>query len=190
MKWKIDRRRRLIGTVIRLKRMGVYFQYINDSKRQMLCIDPTGQHIKRYALGHNIGSRLLHLLLLDDPNEQSGFPQLPFLGTWIGDRIYVGGDDYTPNFASICREYDDIGRNMIELLALNAPVELHQYGGRDWLACLATGDASFRLTDSARKSVLRYLRDVKHHFPSDDVDDLIKLFRPSPDTTPDTQTDG
>lgn len=162
--------------------MGIYFQYINDTKRQMFCVDPTGQDIKSYAVGKNIGSRLLHLLLLHDPEAQTGFERHDFLGSWIGDRVYIGGDDTTPNFDIICREYEDIGQQLIEQLAINAPHELHAYGGQDWLANIARGDSAIQLSDTARRSVLRYLRNVKHHYPSDELDALIALFRSSADT--------
>ncbi|WP_146393007.1 hypothetical protein [Allorhodopirellula solitaria] len=170
--------------------MGTYFQYINDSKRQLLSIDPTGQEIKQYAIGRNIGSRLLHLLLLDDPDGQTGIERHPFLGSWIDDRVYVGGDEYTPGFDRICQEYEDIGQHLIELLAINAPEDLHHYGGSEWLVSLARGDAAFRLSADSCRSVLRYLRGVKRHFPSDEVDDLIEMFRSQADTPSDTSGGG
>ena len=45
--------------------MGVYYFYVNDTKKQYFCIDPSLSEIKRYALGRNIGSRALSYLILD-----------------------------------------------------------------------------------------------------------------------------
>ena len=67
--------------------MGVYYHYVNDDKKECFCIDPSGQDIKRYALGRNIGSRALSYLLLKNDSYFSGIESHPLIGSWIGDHF-------------------------------------------------------------------------------------------------------
>ena len=34
--------------------MGVYYFYVNETKQEYFCIDPTGFDVKQYAIGRNI----------------------------------------------------------------------------------------------------------------------------------------
>ena len=158
--------------------MGVYYFYVNDGKKEYFCIDPTGMHIKCYALGHNVGSRALSYLLLEsNPEYIRGEPH-PRIGSWIGDRIFITGDDYNPDFKRIASEYADIGQAIIEMLVHISPFDLLQYGGVDWLLYLVEqADGQVVMTNDMRKRLSHAFRHENHSRPNDDLKKIIAALR-------------
>lgn len=112
--------------------MGVYYYYINDTKHQYFCTDPNGRDIRLYALGHNIGSRALSYLLLDSNERHAGVCDNPLVGSWIGDRILIAGDDYYVGFDTLADQYQDVGQEIIEMIVEIEPHDLLTYGGIEW----------------------------------------------------------
>ncbi len=158
--------------------MGVYYFYVNDTKQQYFCIDPTHRHIKNYALGRNIGSRALSYLILENDPYFTGVEPHPLVGSWIGDRFFVAGDDYYPRFEDITRTYTDIGQAVIELLVELSPSDLLEYGGFDWLIEFFQSDGDpIRITPQMRKRLSHELRATYYQFPNPDLARVIEAYK-------------
>ena len=158
--------------------MGVYYFYVNDTKKQFFCIDPTGQDIKSYALGRNIGSRALSYLILENNSDYTGVDEHPLVGSWIGDRFFVTGDDYCPRFDEIKTEYANIGQAIIEMLAAIGTFELFHHGGVDWFVHFIEQDGDpIRITKEMRKRISHELRHELHLRPSEDVKRVLDALR-------------
>lgn len=158
--------------------MGVYYYYVNETRSQYFCIDPSGRDIKQYAVGHNIGSRAFSYLLLDKNEYATGVKDHPLVGSWIGDRCYITGDDYCTSFAKIQTEYEDIGQQIIELMVHNDPWELLQYGGVDWLLDLIQQSGQFvTITNEMRKRMSHVFRCARQESPSEDLDRISEALK-------------
>lgn len=163
--------------------MGLYYFYVNETKREYFCIDPTGLAIKDYALGHNIGSRALSYLLLENDPHFTGVEPHRLVGSWIGDRFYVTGDDYCPAFGKITSEYADIGQSIIDMLVEIAPFDLIKYGGSEWLVNLMEHNSEHvTITSEMRRRLLKEFRHENHLCPSDDMAKIIAALRPRDQT--------
>ena len=160
--------------------MGVYYFYVNESKQQYFCIDPTGSDIKRSALGRNIGSRVLSYLLLQNDTDYTGLEPHPLIGGWIGDRFFVTGDDYCPTFETISSEYADIGQSIIEMIVEIAPYDLIEYGGAEWLIRLMQNNGEHvTISDEMRRRLLKYYRHQNHLCPTEVLTSVIAALRPN-----------
>jgi len=159
--------------------MGVYYFYVNDTKQEYFCIDPTGSDIKSYALGRNIGSRALAYLLLQNDTYYTAVEPHPLVGGWIGDSLFVTGDDYCPNFETITSEYSDIGQSIIEMIVDIAPYDLIAYGGAEWLIRLMQNNGErVMISDEMRRRLLKYFRNENHLGPSKVLKSVISALRP------------
>jgi hypothetical protein len=146
--------------------MGVYYFYVNDTKKQFFCVDPSLQDIKWYAVGRNIGSRALSYLLLNYDAQHAVFEPHPLIGSWIGDSISITGDDYDPRFNEIEAEYEDIGQKVFEMVITARPSDLYEYGGFDWLTWLLEHDGSpIVLTPELRKRLSQEFSTLNEHNP-------------------------
>lgn len=158
--------------------MGVYYYYVNDSKKQLFCIDPAGYDIKQYALGRNLGSRVLSYLLMEYSYDSTGIDPHPLIGSWIGDRIYVTGDDYGRDFNSIRADYADIAQDVFELVVHISPFDLLQYGGVDWLLRVVDNNGEcVSITPEMRKRISHEFRLANHQHPSDELQRAIAAIR-------------
>ena len=150
--------------------MGVYYFYVNDSKKQFFCIDPIYAHIKSPFLGRNIGSRALSYLILHNDPCYTNVADHPLIGSWIGDSFFVTGDDYCPEFGAIRSEYTDIGEPVIEMLITVKPWDLIHHGGIDWFIRWATDDESpFKMTANVQDRMRECLEEENRKFPNDDI---------------------
>ena len=158
--------------------MSVYYYYVNDSKRQFFCIDPAELEIKQYAIGFNIGSRALSYLLLENRSEATGIESHPWVGSWIGDRIYITGDDYGEEFAAVRDSYADIAQNIFELVVHVSPNDLLEYGGIEWLLHAVEQDGE-RISFHAdiRKRISDEFRKAYRQCPSEDLRRAIAALR-------------
>lgn len=158
--------------------MGVYYFYVNDTKQQFFCIDPAELDIKKYALGRNLGSRALSYLLLENSHNFTAIEPHPLIGSWIGDRIYVTGDDYCVNFKRISDSYDNIAQDVFELIVHVNPFDLLEYGGLEWfLHVVEYNGHSVTITQEMRKRVSHEFRRANHLHPSDDLKKAIAALR-------------
>jgi hypothetical protein len=158
--------------------MSIYFYYVNDSRKEYFCIDPTGSQIKYSALGRNIGSRALSYLILENDPEYTGVEPHPLVGRWIGDRFFVTGDDYSPDFERIEADYTDIGQAVIEMLVQIRPYELLMYGGVEWLLSLIDGaDGRVTVTGEMRKRLSQAFRHELHMNPDADLEKIVSALR-------------
>jgi hypothetical protein len=159
--------------------MGVYFFYVNESKHEYFCIDPTGVDIKGYALGRNIGSRALCYLLLDNDPPFTGVDSHPRVGSWIGDHFYITGDDYRPNFDVIQSSFTNIDQAIIEMFVDIEPYDLIRYGGVDWLIRLMQDNGKFvTIDENRRRRLLKYFRHQNHLGQNEDLSRVIHALRP------------
>ncbi|QDU53083.1 hypothetical protein [Gimesia panareensis] len=158
--------------------MGVYYYYVNETRSQYFCIDPSGRDIKQYAVGHNIGSRALSYLLLDNDEYATGVKVHPLVGSWIGDRFYITGDDYCTTFERIQAEYEDLGQQIIELLVDIDPWNLLEYGGVDWLLNLIEDSGQFvTITNEMRKRMSHEFRLARQQSPDQNLDRICAALR-------------
>ncbi len=158
--------------------MGVYYYYVNDTKRQHFCIDPAEVDIKQYALGRNLGSRALSYLLLENCYESTGIKPHPLLGSWIGDHIYVTGDDYGKNFEAIRDTYTNIAQQVFELIVHADPFDLLHYGGVEWFLRVVEQKGEYiTITAEMRKRISHAFRVANHQHPSDDLQKAIAAMR-------------
>ncbi len=158
--------------------MGVYYHYVNDSKQQRFCIDPAEIDVKQYALGRNLGSRVLSFLLLENRYESTGIEPHPLIGSWIGDHIYVTGDDYGMNFETIRNTYANIAQQVFELIVHVNPFDLLQYGGIDWFLQVVEQNGEYvTISSEMRNRISHEFRLVNHQYPSDDLQRAIAALR-------------
>ena len=157
--------------------MGVYYYYVNETKRQYFCIAPAEFNIKSHALGRNIGSRALSYLILHNDSHCLCDEPHPLVGSWIGDRFFATGDDDHTGFESITSDYQDIGQSIIEMLVAVAPYDLVKYGepfydgmdngGGDWLIHLIEHDGDpIVINPQMRKRLSHTFRREHYLMPS------------------------
>lgn len=156
--------------------LGTYYFYVNTSKREWFCIDPTDLDIKRYALGANFGSRAFSLLLLKNEPHFTGIADHPRVGSWIGDEIFITGDDYDDWFHENRTSMNNIGDSILEMIAVVSPYDFYRHGGERWLSFFVR--ESGMLTEEIRKRLLKMFREQKHLGRSEKYDDMIDLLRP------------
>jgi len=152
--------------------MGVYYFYINDTKKEYFCTDPSGQDIKQYALGRNVGSRALSYLLLDNDPYYTGVEH-PLIGSWMGDHFFVSGDDYYEKFKQMQSDYRDIGQDIIEMLVSLNPFDLFHHGGVKWLVRLIEGNDHVTLTKDMREQIRQEFERSYHLRADEDVKRII-----------------
>jgi len=158
--------------------MGAYYFYVNNTKQQFFCIDPSYVDIKSYALGRNIGSRALSYLILDNDSDYTGVKEHPMVGSWIGDRFSVTGDDYCPRFDNIQGEYANIGQGIIEMLVDIEPFDLLRYGGVDWLVTLVESNGDpISISNEMRKRLSHEFRREHRLSPSEDIERVVDVLR-------------
>lgn len=161
--------------------MGVYYYYVNESKQQLFCIDPAEWDIKQYALGRNLGSRALSYLLLENCYESTGIEPHPLIGSWVGDRIYVTGDDYGASFKAIRKTYTNIAQEILELVVEVSPFDLLEYGGVDWfLRVVENNGDPVTITPAMRQRIAREFRLANYQHPDDDLQRAIDAIRIEP----------
>ena len=159
-----------------MKKMGTYYFYINKSKSEYFCIDPTDQDIKQYAIGRNFGSRAFSLLMLNNDPDHTGFEHHKMIGSWIGDEILITGDDYDSWFQKNRGDLKNISSPVIEMMCDVAPGDFLQYGGEKWLITLAT---EFNvMPDEMRRRLLKYFREQRSLCKTDSYDTIIAALRP------------
>ena len=61
--------------------MGVYYYYVNHSKRELFPVDCFGGPVKRNGIGRGLGARAFALMLVEQ------------YGRWVNDEVVVLGDD-------------------------------------------------------------------------------------------------
>ncbi|NOZ39928.1 MAG: hypothetical protein GXP24_06855 [Planctomycetes bacterium] len=158
--------------------MGVYYYYVNDTKKQFFCIDPSLSDIKSYALGRNIGSRALSYLILENDPYYTGVEEHPMVGSWIGDRFFVTGDDYGTRFDAIKEEYADIGQAIVEMLVDICPFDLFHHGGVDWLVKLIENNGDpISISNEMRKRLSHEFRHDNHLSPNEDMQRVVAALR-------------
>jgi hypothetical protein len=81
--------------------MGVYYYYVNHSKKELLPIDSFGGAIKWNGIGRGLGARAFALMMVENG------------GRWSGDRVAVVGDDNHSDWNSIKETYRDVMANAI-----------------------------------------------------------------------------
>ena len=159
--------------------MGVYYYYVNETKQEYFCIDPSGADIKSYALGRNIGSRALSYLLLQNDPDQTGVELHPLVGNWIGDRFFVTGDDYCPNFEEILSKYSDVGQSILEMIVAIEPYDLIQYGGVEWLIrLLELNGKPIEVSEEMRRRMLKCFRGENYLQKCEEIEAVISALRP------------
>lgn len=148
--------------------MGVYYFYVNETKRQYFCVDPSLQEIKWPFVGRNIGSRAFSYLMLRQADDSPGRVDHVLIGSWIGDHVEILGNqiDFSgnyihPHFLEIETDYQDIGQQVFEMLVSISPSELYEYGGLDWLIYLLEDPSPIRLTSTILRKLKRHLRKAK-----------------------------
>jgi len=84
--------------------MGIYYHYVNHSKKEWFATDSLGGSPRLRSLGYTPASRAFHLLLAS-PH-----------GRWLGDSIAILGDDSEGDWDLIQEEYTDIQADVILML--------------------------------------------------------------------------
>lgn len=95
--------------------MGVYYHYINHSKREYFAISALGGAIKFSAIGHNLAARAFGLLIAR-PNPETHMGMYRICGRWCDDNVVLDGDDYNPEWDTITDTYRNIGPDLIPML--------------------------------------------------------------------------
>ena len=158
--------------------MGIYYFYINKSKQEWFCIDPIELDIKRYALGDNIGSRAFSFLMLNNEFDSTGFHDHFRVGSWIGDDVFITGDDYDEWFRENRDHMSNIGDSILEMISIVSPLDFYCYGGERWFTFFAS--ESDMMTEPVRRLLLKLYREQRNLAQSGKYDDIIDLLRPNP----------
>ena len=156
--------------------MGTYYFYANRSKQEWFCIDPAELDIKRYALGANIGSRAFSYLLLNNNVDFTGVAAHPRVGSWIGDDVFITGDDYDDWFRANRERMTDIGDAILDMISIVSPYDFYRHGGDRWFKFFAS--ESGMMTEKIRQRLLKLFREQRNLDPSGDYDDVIEMLRP------------
>ena len=156
--------------------MGTYYLYVNETRKEYFFVDPTGQEIKMGCVGNNFGSRALSLLLLDDPTGHNCFPSHEMLGSWIGDRFRITGDEYEPRMNEIEQAYENIGNSVIEMMAQVEPDSFIAHTSSQWLIYYATHMDTMQ--ESVRRRLLKHFRTAHNERPSDQLAEIVMALRP------------
>ena len=122
---------------------------------------------------------------MDNNYDSTGIASDPLVGSWIGDRCFVTGDDYCETFSAIQSTYDDIGQAIIELMVKVDPWDLIEYGGADWLINVIehNGDP-ITITPPMRKRMSHEFRHANHQNPSDELGRVIAALQQPQITKP------
>ena len=111
--------------------MGVYYYYVNHSKRELFPVDCFGGPIKRNGIGRGLGARAFALMLVEQ------------YGRWVNDEVVVLGDDNRDDWLELRHEYTDITANAI-LTVADAGLTVADAGGIDEvLDCAESDDSVF-----------------------------------------------
>ena len=86
--------------------MGVYYYYVNHSKRELFPVDCFGGPIKHNGIGRGLTARALALMLLEHH------------GRWAKDEVVVLGDDHHDDWHEIKQGYTDVSANAILTIAV------------------------------------------------------------------------
>ena len=157
--------------------VGTYYFYANRSKGEWFCIDPAELDIKRYALGANIGSRGFSYLLLNNNVDFTGVSAHPRVGSWIGDDVFITGDDYDEWFHSNRERMNDIGDSILDMISIVSPYDFYRHGGDRWFRHFAS--ESGMMTEAIRQRLLKLFREQRNLDPSSNYDDIIDMLRPT-----------
>ena len=104
--------------------MGVYYYYVNHSKRELFPVDCFGGPVKRNGIGRGLGARAFALMLVEQ------------YGRWVNDEVVVLGDDNRDDWLELRHEYTDI--------TANATLTVADAGGIDEvLDCAESDDSVF-----------------------------------------------
>ena len=155
--------------------MGAYYFYINDTKQCYFSIDPfLNNEIKRSFVCNGTGSRGLGYLLWSDKLEHCGTNPHPLVGSWIGDRIYVGSDDYSELFDVSTTNYANISDRIAEMLIVIEPFWVLEYAGFDWLInWIHDQNKHSTLANDMRKLLLIEIVTQYESNPDDELKSLI-----------------
>ena len=157
--------------------MGTYFYYVNQTKHELFQIDPTGLDIKQYAIGTNFGSRAFSFLLLNNVEYYSGIPSHKLIGSWVGDNVFITGDEYHEDFEQLVESYTNIAADILDMMAKIAPGDFFGCGGKQWLLNYATTPGE--MPESIRRRLLKHYRESNNQFPSDKLRLIIDALRPT-----------
>ena len=161
--------------------MGTYYLYVNETRKEYFYVDPTGQKIKWGCVGNNFGSRILSLLLLDDPDSYTGLERHKMIGSWVGERFRITGDEFDPGIDEIEQTYKNIENDVIDMMSRIDPYSFFDCHGADWLVYYAAHMDT--IPDSVRRRLLKFYRGLHHDRPNDEYSDIVASLRPkrSPD---------
>ena len=155
--------------------MGIYYHYVNDSKKCYFPIDPTGVEVKGSFIGRNIGSRAFHYLVMENDSSATGTPDHPLLGGWIGDRAYLTGDDYGREFDQVVASYENISQAILEMLATVSPFDFIHDGRVSWFTALVeNGGEGVRISSEMAASILAAYENEHAAYPDDELERLIE----------------
>lgn len=112
-------------------------------------------HIKHYGIGGGVGARCFALLLFRRNAHDSRFDH-PRIGSWLGDHVFVDGDDHFPDFDSVVvDQWTDIATEVLEMVAETDPHVFLSHGGESWLIDYAR---SRDMPESIRRTLLQAFR--------------------------------
>lgn len=150
--------------------MGIYYFYVNDSKRCYFPIDPCNVEIKGSFIGRNIGSRALHFLMMENDSESTGTPDHPLIGSWIGDRVYLTGDDYSRTFDETETDYENCAQSVMEMLAISSPWDFIHDVSAEWLLSLIeNGNEFVKITPAMATSMVQAYEEEHKCYPDGDI---------------------
>lgn len=156
--------------------MGTYYLYVNETRKQYFYVDPTLQRIKWGCVGNNFGSRILSLLLLNDPRGDSGLPPHEMLGSWIGDRFRITGDEYERCDDKIEQTHENVGQRVIDMMSIVDPYSFVDCSGPDWLINYA--GQTDTMPEPIRRRLLKFFRLLHNDQPCDEYARIVDSLRP------------
>ena len=157
--------------------VGTYFYYVNQTKSEVFQIDPAGFDIKQYAIGTNFGSRAFSFLLLDNVEYYTGIADHKLVGSWVGDHVYITGDECLENFEQLVGSYTDIAADILDMMSVIAPGDFYGCGGRQWLINFAT--TPDQMPELIRRRLLKHYRQSNSQFPFADLQLIVDALRPT-----------
>jgi hypothetical protein len=92
--------------------MGEYFYYVNHDKQMRFSIGVFGSNYKFGGIGSGLEAKAFCLLLTK--SHKTKIFNLPFAGSWIGDRVACVGDEHKS--WQQCRQYKNVTANIIVML--------------------------------------------------------------------------
>jgi hypothetical protein len=94
--------------------MGVYYLYVNLTKRQRFSIGAVGGGIKRDCIGRTLAARAFELML--SGNLDQNLSPVKDECSWAGDSVMLVGDEFLPDYYRFKDEFTDVGANAIMVL--------------------------------------------------------------------------